>query len=124
MQNIIKIFKALGDTNRLRLVNILLLRGELCVCDLQAILDLPQTRVSRHLALLNAAGLVKSRRKSALILYRINDAPGDFAKRLLRFLKSTLKMNEKLANDLQEFDHLAQKGKLTSHKPGGHCNSR
>lgn len=45
------IFKALGDTNRLRIVN-LLLHGELCVCDIQYVLENSQPNISRHLAYL------------------------------------------------------------------------
>ena len=50
-------FKALADSTRFRILN-LLLHGELCVCDIQHVLEAAQSTVSRHLAYLRNAGLV------------------------------------------------------------------
>jgi ArsR family transcriptional regulator, arsenate/arsenite/antimonite-responsive transcriptional repressor len=55
------LFRALADPTRLRILH-LLTPGELCVCDLVAVLRVPQPKVSRHLAYLRRAGLVKARR--------------------------------------------------------------
>ena len=63
-------FRALADPTRLRLIN-LLVRGTLCVCDLQRILGEPQSTVSRHLAYLKSAGLVADRRDGVRIFYRL-----------------------------------------------------
>ena len=54
-------FKALSDETRLRLVHILL-HYELSVNELVSILDMGQSRVSRHLKILTEAGLLTSRR--------------------------------------------------------------
>jgi ArsR family transcriptional regulator, arsenate/arsenite/antimonite-responsive transcriptional repressor len=62
-------FKALSDETRLRILA-LLAQGELCVCDLMAILELPQSTVSRHLATLRHAGLVEDRRQGVWMYYR------------------------------------------------------
>jgi ArsR family transcriptional regulator len=70
MKNISRTFKALSDETRLRIIA-LLTRGELCVCDLMAILDLPQSTVSRHLATLRHAGLVEDRRQGVWMYYRL-----------------------------------------------------
>jgi ArsR family transcriptional regulator len=53
--------KALADETRLRIF-ILLARQELCVCEIEDILNLSQSLVSNHLAVLRQAGLVKARR--------------------------------------------------------------
>jgi ArsR family transcriptional regulator len=53
--------KALGDPKRLAIVA-LLARREYCVCDLMALLDLPQSTCSHHLSVLRRAGLVRDRR--------------------------------------------------------------
>lgn len=53
--------KALADETRLRIFT-LLTRRELCVCEIEDILNLSQSLVSNHLAVLRAAGLVKARR--------------------------------------------------------------
>ena len=65
-------FKALGEPGRLRVV-VLLLKGELCVCDLTAALELPQPTISRYMATLKAAGLVTDRREGRWIHYRLTD---------------------------------------------------
>ncbi|MBU4034431.1 MAG: metalloregulator ArsR/SmtB family transcription factor, partial [Proteobacteria bacterium] len=51
MQTTAQFFKALSEEPRLRILA-LLLSGELCVCDLMAVLQLPQSTISRHLAYL------------------------------------------------------------------------
>jgi ArsR family transcriptional regulator, arsenate/arsenite/antimonite-responsive transcriptional repressor len=63
-------FRALADHTRLRLIN-LLVRGTLCVCDLQRILDEPQSTVSRHLAYLKNAVLITDRRDGVRIFYAL-----------------------------------------------------
>ena len=53
--------KALADETRLRIF-VLLTRQELCVCEIEDMLNLSQSLVSNHLAVLRQAGLVKARR--------------------------------------------------------------
>ena len=62
MKTTAKLFKALSDETRLRILS-LLTEGELCVCDLMEVLQLPQSTVSRHLAYLRNTGLVADRRQ-------------------------------------------------------------
>lgn len=75
MKKIARIFKALSDETRLRIIALLTV-GELCVCDLMAILQLPQSTVSRHLAYLKNVGLVDDRREGVWMHYKLiaNDA--------------------------------------------------
>ena len=65
-----EILKAAADPTRLRLLNLLRL-GSICVCDLQAVLQMPQPTVSRHLAALRHAGLVSDVRKGMRIVYSL-----------------------------------------------------
>jgi ArsR family transcriptional regulator, arsenate/arsenite/antimonite-responsive transcriptional repressor len=65
-----RLFKALADPTRLRILG-LLLTGELCVCDIQQALRIPQPKVSRHLAYLRRVGLVETRREGLWIHYRL-----------------------------------------------------
>jgi ArsR family transcriptional regulator len=71
MKGLSPIFKALADPIRLRIVLLLKSEGELCVCDLMAVLDLPQSTVSRHLAYLKRSGWIDGRRQGAWMYYRI-----------------------------------------------------
>ncbi len=70
IQSLERLFQALGDPTRLRIVG-LLLNGEVCVCDLHASLDISQPKASRHLASLRRAGLVAARRDGLWVHYRL-----------------------------------------------------
>jgi ArsR family transcriptional regulator len=66
------ILRALADGTRLRVINLLLIEKELCVCELTEALEMVQPKVSRHLAILREAGLVLDRREGLWIHYRIH----------------------------------------------------
>jgi ArsR family transcriptional regulator len=63
-------FRGLADESRLRVLN-LLFQGELCGCDVQHVLDLSQSNVSRHLNYLKRVGLVVDRREGYRVFYRL-----------------------------------------------------
>lgn len=69
-----EVFRALADETRLRAVVLLHGEGELCVCELTEALGISQPKMSRHLATLRDACLVRSRRQGFWVHYRI--APG------------------------------------------------
>lgn len=69
--SLIRILKALGDETRLSIVNILRIEN-LCVCEIEAILQSSQSNVSRHLAKLRDAGIIYSEKKSQWVYYGIN----------------------------------------------------
>lgn len=89
MKKIVQKFKALSDETRLRILT-LLSSGEMCVCDLMAILDLPQSTVSRHLATLRNAGWVEDRRQGVWMYYRLCEGDDDFSAELCKLLKHRL----------------------------------
>jgi DNA-binding transcriptional ArsR family regulator len=67
-----RIFKTLGDPNRLRLV-MALLEGEMCVCDLSAFLGISESAASHQLRRLKDLALVKSRRDGQVLYYSLDD---------------------------------------------------
>ena len=67
------LFRGFADPTRLRVLNVLA-TGELCVCDIVDILQLPQPTVSRHLSYLRRCGLVESTRDWKYAHYRLADA--------------------------------------------------
>jgi len=101
MKNNARIFKALSEEIRLRILN-LLREGELCVCDLMAVLDLPQSTISRHLAYLRNAGWVEGRRQGLWMHYRLaadeNELTGELGELLFRYLQK----KQAAKNDLTE----------------------
>lgn len=70
MADLERLFQALGDATRLRILG-LLLTGEVCVCDIHETLKIPQPKASRHLAYLRRSGLVDTRRQGLWIHYRL-----------------------------------------------------
>ncbi|BFO10805.1 HTH-type transcriptional repressor AseR [Serratia rubidaea] len=68
----LQLFKNLSDETRLMLVLLLRQSEELCVCELAAILTLPQPKISRHLAMLRVSGLLLDRREGKWIYYRLS----------------------------------------------------
>lgn len=93
------IFRAFSDRTRLRLLNLLRDQKELCVCDLIRALDLPQAKVSRHLAYLRRAGLVETRREGQWIHYRLSKADGAFHAKMLECLRCCLAEVPELQKD-------------------------
>ena len=69
---VIEIFKILSDTNRLRILNILY-EKELCVCELEYLLGISQSNLSKHLRLMSQAGFLESRRQNKFAYYKINE---------------------------------------------------
>ena len=65
------LFQALADGTRLQMLSLLRRHGELCVCDLENVLGITQSKASRHLRYLFNAGLVEDRRVAVWIHYRI-----------------------------------------------------
>ncbi|MFE7325598.1 ArsR/SmtB family transcription factor [Streptomyces sp. NPDC057565] len=83
-----KLFKALGDPVRLRLLSLIASRagGEVCVCDLTPAFDLSQPTISHHLKLLRQAGLIDCERRGTWVYYWVLPATLD---RLAAFLETS-----------------------------------
>ena len=112
MKELEQYFKALGDANRLRILN-LLLHGELCVCDIQHVLASSQPNVSRHLAYLKNSGLVLDRRDGLRIFYRLNEPKQGTKKKLFVFLQEAYKNEEKLQQDTARLREAIKEGSCT-----------
>jgi ArsR family transcriptional regulator len=91
-------FQALGDTTRLRLLNIMG-EQEVCVCYFVEILGGPQPKISRHLAYLRNAGIVSARREGKWMHYRIVMPPHIGASQMLRQTLDSLKENKAMQAD-------------------------
>lgn len=71
MDQLSQTFKALAEPVRLRIINLLINKESLCVCDLVTVLELGQSTVSRHLAYLKNAGLVRAWRDGTWMHYAL-----------------------------------------------------
>lgn len=87
MKRLAQTIKALSDPIRLRIILLLQAEGELCVCDLMAVLNLPQSTVSRHLAYLKRSCWVDIRRDGVWMHYSLSQGSCIICKELLIPLK-------------------------------------
>jgi len=96
--NIELLFRALADDTRLRIIN-LIGQDELCVCFFVEVLQVKQSRISRHLAYLRKAGLVGARRQGKWMHYRIKELPDPNASRILDEVRIYLARNPEMKRD-------------------------
>jgi len=105
MRDFVKVFKALSDETRIRILKVLLER-ECCVCEVMQALDIAQPRASRNLGMLEDAGFVKSRREGPWIIYSIDEQTlSSHVASLIELLRSSL-VNEEIT--LQDRERLSR----------------
>ena len=92
------LFKALADTTRLRLIN-LIGNDEVCVCFFVEVLKINQPKISRHLAYLRRAGVVSARREGKWIHYRIVEPPDRHAANIFREVRTWLSNEPAMKTD-------------------------
>lgn len=100
---VVELFKALGDKNRLRLVNILSY-AELCVCEIEVMLELNQSNISRHLKKLKDAGIISASKDAQWIHYRLSD---DFELEnslLTEYLTDEFGKNDVFTSDIERYN--------------------
>jgi ArsR family transcriptional regulator, arsenate/arsenite/antimonite-responsive transcriptional repressor len=81
-----RFFKALADETRLQILWLLMVKEELCVCDIMGVLGITQSKASRHLRYLFNLGLVTDRREGLWMYYRILALPGSWQEKQLQLL--------------------------------------
>ena len=100
MNSDVLFLKALAESTRLRLVVLLAINGETCVCKLADALAAPQSRVSRHLGVLRDRGVVEAHRKGTWMHYRLAAPETKFQACLLDCFEDCLADHEMVAADL------------------------
>lgn len=81
-----QIFLACSDTSRLRILNLILTNGEMCITDLEHILEFTQTKTSRHLLYLKNSGILSSRKINQWVFYQLKDEVLDITRQIFQFL--------------------------------------
>lgn len=112
VERVIGILKSLGDKSRLRALMSLADFGELCVCEITELLELSAATVSRHMSLLQKAGVVKSRKDGRWVHYGLS---GQFPEELLAWLKECLNDEQILKKDKERM------AVILKNKPSKHC---
>ncbi len=90
--------KAIGDSNRVRILCVLQGR-ELCACQIIKLLDLAPSTVSKHLSILRQARLVEDRKEGRWMHYRLPDKSNALTKRILNLIKDSIANDEQIRDD-------------------------
>jgi len=99
----VKVFKALGEETRLRILNLFLQSGkQICVCEITDALEMPQYHISRHLTVLRNIGLVTIVRQGSWIYYTTVSEPTNCVQDLFALVKKHFK--NKYSADLERLD--------------------
>jgi ArsR family transcriptional regulator len=90
MKEAARFFKVLADESRLNMLWLLFNRRELCVCDIMAVLEITQSKASRHLATLRNIGIAVDRREGQWSYYSLCPVEDRLAREHLKLLKTSL----------------------------------
>ena len=74
IREIERLFGIVGEANRIKIL-LLLSTREMCVCELESALKLPQPTISHHLTLLEQTGLLQRRKRGRFVFYSLNETP-------------------------------------------------
>lgn len=110
MRDIMDLYKALADEQRARILYALK-GGELCVCQLIALLELAPSTVSKHLTILRSARLIDSRKSGRWMYYRLsNEFNPSSAGRMLELLFKDMKKTDRIIKDQKRLKHICGEG--------------
>jgi len=90
MKDAARFFKALSDESRLKMLWLVFNHQELCVRDVMAVLEITQSRASRHLSALRHAGIAIDRREGLWSYYSLCPPGDELARNHLNLLRATL----------------------------------
>lgn len=109
MKKFTKIMKALSDPSRVKIMKMIQSRESLCVCELTAALGLAQPTVSKHLKILEEAGLAEGTREGAWVNYSAPAAPeSPYAEEMLRLLGGWLDDEPEVASVLSQIQGISR----------------
>lgn len=103
-----QILKSFSDESRIRIMHLLFKNKEMCISDIEAVLDFTQTKTSRHLIYLKNAGLVVFRRVDQWTYYAIKEEVADFVEYLYTYLDKDVQ----LQTDLKSYAKLYESNQL------------
>jgi ArsR family transcriptional regulator len=107
-----QIFKACADESRLRILYLIFENGEMCISDLERILEYTQAKTSRHLIYLKNSGILSHRRYNHWVFYQVKDEVYEIINQILQFVKR----DQQLQRDLQLYKTLFSNRELAVNK--------
>ncbi len=100
-EEIAKLFRALSDPNRVRIL-FLLAEKKLCVCEITEILGLATSTVSSHLSILSEAGLIEQERDGKWVNYYFNPRLGNSKEKIVDEIIKLIKSSEEAKSDIEK----------------------
>ena len=108
MRELIQVLKAVADKNRIRIIK-MLEKKKMCVCELAAVLEITQPSVSKHLKILNDAGIIKDERNGKWVDYSLcTEKINKYAFVIQDTIKNWLNNDFIIKRDLQETKNLCR----------------
>ena len=101
MENEAAVFKVLAEPTRLRLMVLLSIQGETCVCKLAEALNAPDFKISRHLGIMRSAGLVEARREGTWMYYKLSNTRNRLEECLQQCFRECLATHPIVKTDLK-----------------------
>ncbi len=98
MRNLVKIFKALSDPQRIRILKMLEIKA-LCVCEIADVLQLANSTVSKHLSILRDIDLILDKKEGKWVNYSLNLNNAEYKKRLRPLINAFLHDNPIIQDD-------------------------
>jgi ArsR family transcriptional regulator len=107
-----QIFKACADESRLRILHLIFINGEMCISDLEKVLEFTQAKTSRHLIYLKNSGILSFRRYNHWTFYQIKDEVYEIIKQIFQFLRK----DQVILRDQQLYNTLSSNRELAVNK--------
>lgn len=107
-----QIFKACADESRLRILHLVFINKEMCISDIEKILEFTQAKTSRHLIYLKNSGILSYRRYNHWVFYQIKDEVYEIIKQIFQFLRK----DQRLLKDQQIYQTLFSNRELAVNK--------
>ena len=110
MSDTVRVFKALSDGTRLRILNILLER-ECCVCEVMQVLGISQPSASRHLSILHDAGLLKAKKEGIWMNYAVDyEGMPAYAQEIVKGVRLAMAEMPEARSDRQKLKKAVKQG--------------
>ncbi len=110
MDDAIKVFKALSDETRLRIMRVLLKRS-CCVCEIMQALDISQSRASRNLRILKDTGFLKAQSEGLWTVYSVNRGmESPYIRDIIKLLKTAPLSDEVFQQDIDRLARAVRTG--------------
>ena len=107
-----QIFKACSDESRIRILNLILNNREMCISDLERILDFTQTKTSRHLTYLKNSGILNSRKYDQWVFYSLKEEVLEIILQMLKFVS----IDQTLNKDIDVYNTMHSNRELAANK--------